>query len=310
MSAPLSPSLRLRAVVLALAGGVEITACKPDLAVRESLVTEVRILAVRGEAAEALPGESVTYSVLVASPEGALSNPVTSWAYCATPKLLTENGAVSRACLGADVRSIASGPSTVTAAVPADACALFGPEVSAADLRPRDPDATGGYYQPLRVSVLGAEMTAYGLERIRCNLAGANAETVAEYAQRYVPNRNPSPPMLEARVGERTVPLDDLPRSTTVTLRASWPASDAERYVVFDLAAQRLVERREAMRVSWFATAGTFASDRTGRTEDELDAYTDDEWATPATAQTTHVFTVLRDDRGGVAFATYALVTR
>ena len=77
------------------------------------------------------------------------------------------------------VRGVASGPPTVTAPVPADACFLFGPEVSSAELRPRDPDVTGGFYQPMRVSVAGAETTAFGLLRIRCNLGSAGAEAVA-----------------------------------------------------------------------------------------------------------------------------------
>jgi len=48
-------------------------ACKPDLGAPQSLVSELRVLAVKGEPAEGRPGDSVTYSLLVAGPDGTLS---------------------------------------------------------------------------------------------------------------------------------------------------------------------------------------------------------------------------------------------
>lgn len=295
-----------RAVVAVLA---LLPACVPDLAVRASLVTGTRVLAVRGEPPEAPPGMAVTYTLLVASVDGEVSSPPASWAYCATPKLLTENGTVSPACLGDAGRPVASGPAIVTAPVPADACALFGPEVSSAELRPRDPDVTGGFYQPIRVVVAGAETMAIGLERIRCNAAGTGAELATELDRRYVANENPALLPLEASVDGHAVSLDAVPRGARVTFRASWPAEDAERYVVLDPTTQQLVERREWMRVSWFATGGSFANDHTGRTEAESESSTDNEWTAPDAPTTTHVFVVLHDARGGVAFATYAIRT-
>ena len=64
-----------------------------------------------GHRVEVAPGAAATYSVLVATPDGAALSPLASWAFCATPKLLTEDGVVSPACYGAGVRSIAEGPS-------------------------------------------------------------------------------------------------------------------------------------------------------------------------------------------------------
>ena len=72
-------------------------ACKPDFAKRESLVDGPAILAVRAEPAEAKPGETVTFTALVASPEGEIGDAV-AWTFCSTPKLLTDNTAVSPAC--------------------------------------------------------------------------------------------------------------------------------------------------------------------------------------------------------------------
>lgn len=299
---------RFAGVVLGMV--VAFVACKPEFGDRESLLETTRILAVRGEPPEARPGEAVAYSVLVASPSGRVVDPVVAWAYCTLPKLLTENGAVSAACLGAGTPDLAVGPPAITAAVPSDACFAFGPDVSSAELRPRDADVTGGYYQPIRVRVAGAGPPAIGLERIRCNLANAGAENTADFDRRYLANRNPVLLPLEARLGEDAAPLEALPRAARVTFRAKWRGEDAERYVALDLVEQRLTERRESMRVSWFATAGAFANDRTGRAEDDLGAFTDNDWTAPNEARTTHLFVVLRDARGGVAYAAYEVRTR
>ena len=296
---------------IALLGSLAVvgSSCRPDLGDRESLVTRMRVLAVRGEPPEVKPGEVARYSLLLAGPDGPIGMPAASWDFCATPKLLTENGAASQACLEDGVRPIASGTPSIEAAMPADACALFGPEVASAELRPRDPDVTGGYYQPVRVRIAGADDT-FGLERIRCSLANAAANVTADFGVRYVPNANPELAPLAATIGGAPVALDAIPAGARVTFRASWPETSSERYVVYDLASRSLVDRRETMRVSWFATAGTFDNDRTGRAEDELDTFTDNTWTAPSEPRTVHLFVVLRDARGGVAFATHALVTR
>jgi hypothetical protein len=288
-------------------------ACRPDLGDRDSLITHTQILAVRGEPPEAKVGESVQYSLLVATPDGPVATPLASWAICATPKLLTENGAASAACLRDGVRPVAEGPPSVDAAIPGDACALFGPEVGSADLRPRDPDVTGGFYLPLRVTVFdpsgAAPAIAFGLERLACKIANASADVTTDFAKRYGANKNPELGGVTAAIAGNVVALDAIPRGATVTLRATWPDASAERYVVYDLASRSVVDRREAMRVSWYATAGTFASDRTGRSEDEPETFTEDDWTAPTRAQTTHLFVVLRDARGGTAFRTYDLRT-
>jgi hypothetical protein len=64
------------------------------------------------------------------------------------------------------------------------------------------------------------------------------------------------------------------------------------------------------MRVSWFSTAGTFASDRTGRAADDRATFTDNAWTAPEEVRTVHLFAVLRDDRGGVTWSTLAVTTR
>lgn len=291
---------------------VVLAACKPDFGERDSHIGGLRVLAVRGEPAEAPPGTATTYTVLAATPEGPVAMPAASWAFCTTPRLLTENGATSPACLGpTGVRPIADGP-TVTAVMPVDACSLFGPNVSSADLRPRDPDVTGGFYQPVRVTVAsgGAEATGFGFERIGCALANASSLVVADFATRYARNVNPELGAVAATMAGAPVAFDAIPAGATITLTASWTPETAERYVVYDLASQALVDHRESLRVSWFATDGTFENDRTGRDEGELETFSENRWTAPPVAKATSLFVVLRDARGGTAFATYLLRTR
>lgn len=281
-------SLRLALIALAFA------ACIPDLGVRDSLVTKTQVLAIRAEPPEAAPGANVHYDLLVATPNGAITAPA-SWGYCTTAKLLDENGAVTAACLDNAISVVAVGPTTVDAPVPGNACQVFGPDVTAADLRPRDPDITGGYYQPLRVVVAGE--VAYALERVSCPLAFGSADVATDYAARYKANKNP--------ILDPFTPPASVARGAHISLHASWPAESAESYVVYNINQEQLVSTRESLRASWFATAGSFDADRTGRDATELEAFTDNGWTAPASASTVHFFVVLRDDRGGSTFATF-----
>jgi hypothetical protein len=289
--------------------------CRPELGDRDSHITRTSILAVRGEPAEAAEGDAVTYTLLVATPNGPIDAPIASWAYCATPKLLTENGVASAQCLGpGGIAPVADGPSSISSPIPGNACALFGPEVTSADLRPRDPDITGGFYQPLRVTVFGQDATpvAFGLQRVSCKLANASADIATQFSKQYVANNNPElMPIVGMRLEDGApVSLDAIERGAKITLRASWPEASAESYVVFDLPSRSLVHHREEMRVSWFVSDGVVDNDRTGRAEDELETFTDNAWSAPADARNTHLFVVLRDARGGVAFSSQTLVTR
>lgn len=269
------------------------SACIPDLGVRDSLVTRTEVLAVRAEPPEAAPGANVHYDLLVAGPDGIVTAPA-NWGYCTAAKFLSENSAVSASCLTNAISEVANGPTAVDAPVPANACQVFGPEVTQQDLRPRDPDITGGYYQPLRVGVAGE--VAYALERVECPLAFGSAAVADDFGKRYKPNTNPT----LSPIAPPTVT-----RGAHVTLRAEWPAESAEPYVVFDLGTRALADRRESLRASWFATAGTFDADRTGRSAEETETFTDNGWTAPTSAGTVHLFVVLRDDRGGSAFTSF-----
>jgi hypothetical protein len=286
--------------------------CQPDFGTPSSLVTGERILAIAGAPAEVRPGQSVTLTPLVVSPAGTESAPAIDWALCMTPKPLDENNVVASACLG-DQGVQRSGVGAVqTVVVPVTACQLFGPDPppqmpGLPPLRPRDPDVSGGYYQPVRASV--EAQVGFALERITCNLASAGADTAVMFAMEYQPNQNPS----LLRNPDRTLPLMPIsggapidlgavPLGATVTFTVGWPPESVETYPIYDVASQEIVQHRESMRVSWFATAGSFSHEHTGRTEDETDTFTTNDWTAPAQSGVVHFWVVLRDSRGGTDF--------
>lgn len=276
---------------------ISLTACEDALDQRLAIVDEARVLAIVAEPAEAKPGESASYTSIVASPDGPLASEPT-WSYCLASKPQTEDNAVSAACLDdTQLASLGTTP-TVMATLPADGCIRFGPDTPGTGFRPRDPDPTGGYYQPLRVDVAGD--IAFGMNRITCKLGNAPADLAHRYDLEYVPNANP---VLDP------IDLVEVPADRDVTLTASWPAESAESYVYFDRLAQRLVDRREAMRVSWFATGGGLAVDASAVGEDSEATTVSTTWHTPK-AGTTWLWFVLRDSRGGIATRAIAVDVR
>lgn len=219
------------------------------------------------------------------------------------------------------------------------------PKVGEPASRPADPDSTGGYYQPLRVHAPASEAEyAVGFTRIACGVGSATQEQALDYGKRYRENQNPEIDgvLLDPEGDSRALSTDPaeptvLSAGSQLTLRAAWaecpadgtcgdgvctPADDrdqcsadcatphgctgAEPYVYLDLIERRLIERRESMRVSWFATAGTFEHDRSGRSDDEATINSsDNRWTAPSSGSTVRFWVVLRDDRGGVGFKSF-----
>ena len=271
-------------------------ACRPDFGEPASHVTGPRILAVRANPPEAAPGATVRLEALAVTPAGTEAAPPIRWDFCSSPKPLTENDVVGPDCFAGAVRPIGDGPA-IDGSIPNDACLLFGPETpqpvpGQPPFRARDPDVTGGYYQPVRLRLGGED--AIGLPRVTCNLVQASADIARDYRQRYRANVNPTLAQVE-------VPATVAP-GARVTLRASWPSASAETFVVYDVTRQALVEQRESLRVSWFASAGSFRSESTGRAADEQETSTSNDWTAPAATGPVQLWVVLRDSRGGVDF--------
>ena len=279
--------------------------CAPKMGNPASLITQQRIIGVRSEPAEAAPGDLVQYSSLVVSPSGTVEAQDLSWSLCNLRKPVAENTPVSQACLTDDLAQSAQGASA-SIQTPSAACSNFGPLAPpsrSGTLRPSDPDATGGYYQPLRLD-LGAEQAIFR-ERLSCGLAGASLAMSQEFRARYTANQNPTLASLSALADQTPVSLDALPASQRVRLVATWSPDSVESYPVFDSVSQTIADHREALWLSWFATAGSFDDSLTGGGEG--DTATEGTWQSPAEVEVVLLWLVLHDSRGGADFASYTL---
>lgn len=286
-------------LVLVLAG------CRPDFEDDPALVVAPRILAVKSEPAEAKPGASEELSALIALPTAADGGLAPEWSFCLAPKSVAEDNVVSTACLGALAR-VGEG-SRVTAVLPSNGCSLFGPNPPPGGFRPRDPDATGGYFQPLRVDLPGAD-PLFHLARLSCQLGSASADIATAFAAAYVQNQNPKLLPLSATTLGASVDLGAVPRGAHIELDAAWTADDAESYAYFDRASQAILTRREAMSVAWYVSAGKLALESSGRAETDPALDAANTWVAPNQPATAHLWVILRDSRGGTDFATYDLV--
>ncbi len=263
----------------------------------------------RSEPAEVYPGESVRLDLTIADRTGPITTASVDWAFCSAPKPPTENNVISDRCLRDEVRSIGGNGLAVMARVPVDACALFGPELppsAAGDMvpRPRDPDRSGGFYQPVRARVLG--LTAIGLVRIRCGLSGASQETAAAFRARYLPNRNPSGGPLSATEEETPISLAAVPAGHSIRFALAVSEDSRESFLWFDPTDQELKLVPEQLRVSWLAGQGSFL--RSATTHDAADSHTiHNEWIAPEQAGPVMLWTVLRDSRGGVTVYSHSV---
>lgn len=287
----------MRALVIVVALG----ACTPSFDDSLARIVTPKLLAVRSEPAEAMPGATVAWQALVASPDGTVPSPALDWSLCLQPKPVVEANVVADVCLGDGASPpFALAMPIAATTIPSNVCQLFGPDLppqqpGLPDTRPRAPDATGGYYQPVRVELTNTSAATIALTRVHCNLLGASMPIAAEYRARYVANRHPQ---LARLVLPQAIRVDE-----TAMLTVEWTPDSAETFVVFDLVAQRLVERTESMQTSWYVTAGSLLHDRVGRDAggDDVSLRTvTNEWRAPRAPGRATLWVVLRDDRGGV----------
>lgn len=311
--------------------------CKPDLQGRPSLIDAPRVLAIRSTVAEASPGDTVTYDVLMASSGAASAQTRFDWALCNARKPLAESGPIAQVCLQPSASELQAlgGEMSVTATIPKDVCQVFGPitpvqKAGEPSVRPEDPDTTGGYYQPVRLLTRDSEGEQYevGVTRLLCGIAlGASQENTLRFTKEYRSNVNPSIDALELDLGNDAKLGIDLAEGSgpqavrvrsTGQFKATWatcpaepseaPCAGAEAYLSFDAGQRALLDRRESIRVSWYATEGSFEHDRTGRTEEEASIpATSNNWTAPDSPSRVQFWLVIRDDRRGVSWATFEL---
>ena len=277
-------------------------ACKPDFSARLSLIDRERVLAIQGEPAEVRPGERVRLRALVVAPGGRLDTTALSWSFCTRAKSLRDNNSVGVECLrGEGNAPIVSSGTQIDVSLPPEGCRLYGPDVPAGgQFRPRDADGSGGYYQPVRTELDGVVIH---LQRIRCNLANAPVEVSRRYQREYQVNQNPAPPQLRFWLDGVELDPAAIPQGRTLVVRAIWSAESRETYLFYDPRGQALVERREAMRVSWFADAGEIEIEGSGLDEGQEGESAETRWRAPASPGIIGFWAVLRDSRGGLSFA-------
>ena len=294
--------------------------CKPDLGSPPSLVIGPRFLAVRGVPPEAAENGMVTYDALVVDTNGTVASASFGWAQCLVPDPPANGNDVSSGCLSIPDDTTAPSP-TFTAALPANACTLFGPETpppmkGQPPTRPADPDTTGGFYQPVRAtwqSDAGPEI-AFALERITCPLANAPTDIAGQFASTYTANNNstladvvfdPAGAATSLYVAGQTSlsQAATISAGSPVTLQADFSADSAETFPVWNVVTLTLDMQRESLRLSWFATGGSFEHDVTGRGQTDTETFTQNVWTAPPTSGPVYFWMVLRDDRGGIDFA-------
>ena len=332
------------------------TGCVPTFDDNLSTLHEPTLLAIQSEPAEAAPGEAVQLTALVASPEAEGTSPEPTWGMCVARKPLTELGPVNPICVqapsGAPASILALGEgASVSAALPMDACRLFGPSLpepmnGEPAGRPVDPDPTGGFYQPIGVTLPDTQVTSLGAVRIFCPPSGLDQEQAAKFNGNYRRNQNPeladiqllSPPGQAQPFPEAPEPVP-VTRGGALRVRGSWaicPSSvecgdgvcgagedrnncaddclkpkgctGAESYAWFNPESRALETKHESIRVSWFASAGRFQHAVTGRDEGEFTASsTENAWTAPQAPGTVRLWLVIRDARGGQSFRSFLI---
>ena len=296
-----------------------LSACRPEIDDDASRVEGPRIVAVRTDPAEGRPGEAVTLTALFTDGASAVVDAPLVWSFCSTRRALAETAPIDPACLsGAAVRTIPGASARVAAEMPRDACRIFGPDLPLGKPgepsgRPADPDGTGGYFQPGLVGGAGARPALFDV-RVRCTLSSVTQQVSLDFEARYRANANPEIDRLARIRGDEVEPIAegaplDVTAGETARLQVGWPdcsgdapCGGAEHYVAYDVSTRALVDRREAIAVSWLTTSGTFSAPRTGRSEADLATSSESDFTAPSTPGAGTIFVVVRDARGGTAF--------
>lgn len=316
-AAPLAASLLLLA------------ACVPDLDTNESVLDVSRVLAVSADPAEPAPGEPVTWTALLAAPEGDPQE--LRWARCDARLAATDPGPISSRCLQGDPDALVElGQGLqLTSALPDDACARFGPdppppEPGQTPARPAAPDLTGGYRYPLLLEDLTSGVQTTLEQRVRCGLAAASPEDAARFRRDYLPNTTPRLDALEIRDLDTRDLLRDDPSGGTLPLRpgqrlaftARWaacphepaPCTGAETFLRFNPTRRAFDLPRESLRLAWIATRPGWALERTGVASEHDAIESANTFHVPERAQgPITLWIILRDTRGAASWATLRL---
>lgn len=292
--------------------------CVPAIEDDPSLALEGQILGVRFQPAEVKPeGETRATALIVSEEEDRTAD--VAFSMCVARKPLSELGPVHPACLseekGNDALQALGKGSRVKLAVPKNACNLFGPQRPVAEPgqppgRPVDPDASGGFYQPV---IARLDDAVLGSLRLNCGVPGGTQAQVAQYNQEHEDNQNPTVKKVEIRVpgGQwEVISLDDqaplrVSRNQIIRVRSEW--DELERYLYLDPESREFVKKTETLIASFYSSIGGFDEHRVqlddkGRVTSEFESGSE--------RGEIQVWIVVRDDRGGLGWESFKLDVR
>lgn len=265
----------------------------------------LRVLGVVADPAEAAAGASSTLTVVTPDLP---ATPSYEWVVCTQPPL-PGTSSIDPACLEADMGSFlvpqpGNGPSA-TVTMPSTA----GPKTLGI------PDATGGLYQPVKVrATMGDQVldTVYGL---RLSLPGIEP-----------PNHNPtiaSAALVDAPLAASPMNVTELSADPTQptpvaagsepTLRLALTPDSYETYPQITGIPPNVTVTmtQEQPRFFWYADAGIFTNDTTGRDRPDTQLKLDDgKHHAPHSGDRINVIVVVHDERGGTAFTHRYLVVQ
>lgn len=260
-----APTISISTLVFVFAAG-----CTQPLPSR-ALVDDLRVLGVRAEPPEAAPGETITFDALVGDVEVPARPFRRGWALC-TP------GADGVATCGDPTRVMALGTSAATTwTVPADILS---------DLDPGQQAIGRDVYV-----VFGIELD--GLQREPQQGEHDVAFKRVRISTNPSPNRNPRIEALLLDGTNAAGPLDAEPGARK-SLLALASADSRQEYVVNG------ETYREETRYTWLVTRGSIADPVSWGDDDGVGVT---EWGLPNGGEDLMLWVVLRDERGGTAWA-------
>jgi len=256
-----------------------------------SFVDKLRLLAVKAEPPDVAAGQMTMLTATPANPGG--SAPVITWDACLLPPPPATGESVNQDCITLPEGDAMLVPFGQGATVPATMPML---DLTMVGL----PDQTNGFYLPVRLKLDadGKELVAFYALRIFLGALTPNP-----------PNQNPTltgiftVPSADAGAADE-MPLDDatplvVHDGDELALRAHVADGSDETYVVFDGDPRTTPPRMvtEAIRISWYTTAGEFTDDVTGIAKPDTTLKLDKHQ--PPSGSTIDLWVVARDDRGG-----------
>lgn len=277
-----------------------LAACVEGETRSDSTIDRPRIVAVIADPPEASPGTPVRFQAVVATPTGP-ADPLLTWSFCSTVRSASDNTAAAPACILNAEQPLPGEGTGIDAVIPIDACMRFGSETASGRV-PNAVDATGGYYQPLRVLLPPYDATLVR-QRIRCALPNAPLTAARDYNRDYKPNQAPRIAAIRAFSRNGEASLSALPATADLTFQIEPDASARESYLRYDPRAGTLTTAVERLSTTWYVTTGAFEH----ATLDVTSGPTQNTWHSDDLQTAAWLWVVLRDDRGGLMVETRSL---